>query len=243
MVCYFGGKYLTGKKIYEAIKNDVIGKDIKDYIEPFCGGLNVIKYAVDDYNKFNPLGLEKFYASDNSKDLIFLWSAVKNGEFNNMPVISKERYNELKKDNTLSIDRSFAMYYCSFSCMYNNGYLSNKLRNYHDTRYRSIKKEEHLIKKMEFKCCEYYDIDVSDGGHIIYCDPPYNNTTQCYYNKIFDSSKFWTQVKLWKDQGNYVYVSELECPLDNIIIYSKVKNISVGSIKNNYMIDNLYKIL
>ena len=242
MPSYSGGKFLTGKKIYDAIKKDLHNQEVKDYIDPFCGGLNVIKHFVDDYD---------CYASDNNEDLIYLWNCVKNGELTEMPVVSKERYYELKKDKTLSLERCYAVFYCTMFNIYEGSYTCSVLDDgkrqwyFHKGRYNNIKKEEPMIKKMNFKNCSYDEIDVSDGGHLIYLDPPYKDTNKVYKSKDFCHNKFWAKVLQWKNQGNYVYVSELTCPLDNEIIYTKNKVVHMGvsNSKCKKMVDNLYKIL
>ena len=52
------------------------------------------------------------------------------------------------------------------------------------------------------------------GNALIYCDPPYSNTTR--YNKVlpFDTNAFWIKVREWSIAGHTVVVSERTAPND-----------------------------
>ena len=242
MPSYSGGKFYTSKDIYKAIKEQVKNKEVRGYIEPFCGGLNVIREFVDEY---------ECYAYDNNKDLIFLWNHIKENDFDIMPVISKEYFDELKKSNELSVDKSFAMLFCVYNCIQYRGYVNNhyvnkkttKISRTHNIRYNGIKKVEQHIKKINFKCQDYKHTteQVQDGGFIIYCDPPYTDTTQAYSTKKFNAEEFWNTVLLWKYLGNYIFVSEKVCPVDNTCIFEKNINISMTR-GDKKMTDKLFMI-
>ena len=241
MPAYSGGKFYTSKDIYKAIKEQVKNKEVRGYIEPFCGGLNVIKEFVDEY---------ECYAYDNNKDLIFLWNHIKENDFDIMPVISKEYFDELKKSNELSVDKSFAMLFCVYNCIQYGSYVSNsyqansgRINKYHEERYNGIIKYKSKIKKINFKCQDYKHTteQVQNGGFIIYCDPPYINTAQTYSSKNFNTEEFWKTVEIWKQLGNYVFVSEKTCPENYEVIFEK--NINVGTSRGSKrMTDKLFMV-
>ncbi len=240
---YYGGKSRTGKDIAIAIKNHM--KDIKCYelIEPFCGMLGVSKNLINDY---------LITCSDYNEDLIFLHKYIQENPNFTMPVISKERFNELKVSNELSFERSFAMFCCTYLAMYKGSYVSNdsllksgKIRHIHSENFKSIKNIiVPISNKIDFYCKEYneWESHLSQGSFIIYCDPPYVDTFQKYKTKIFDTDKFWKTVKRWKDYGNYVFVSELTCPIEHEVIYSKTLACSTST-KKKQMLDKLFFIL
>lgn len=93
------------------------------------------------------------------------------------------------------------------------------IRNYYDESIRNILKQTLHIQDVEFKCVDYtYYKDLKNT--VIYCDPPYQGTTQYDYNKSFDYEKFWSWVReLSKD--NIVLVSEYNAPDDFNCIYEK----------------------
>lgn len=238
---YVGGKSRTCKEIAMIIKEYVEDKPVKGYYEPFCGGLSVAclmtNYEVN--------------CSDYNEDLIYFWNEVKSGNFNNMPLISKEYFTELKNTNTLSIDKSFAMFWCTYMRFYRGSYMPNKYESksgtymrYHSSAYNSIKRKEEHIKLMNFECYDYKSVDekVKTGGFIVYCDPPYVDTAQPYKVKTFDTEEFWVIMKRWADYGNYVFVSEKSCPIEHILLHSKNLVVSIGSTKKT-MADKLFLII
>jgi len=248
MPCYIGGKFRNCKDIKKAIMLDIKDEEIKGFIEPFCGGLNVTKEFYKDYNCF---------CFDNNEDLIYMWNYIKNNVLPDIPIISKEKYKELINETELSFEKSFASFFCTFSSIYKGSYIndhkinkkSSTIRYYHKERYNGIKKIENLFKSVNFQLTDYKNItkyiDISQGGYIIYCDPPYLNTLQGYANKnIFDSLEFWNTAKKWKEMGNYVYVSELSIPddINNKIIFEKNINIPISQ-GRRVMNDKLFKLL
>lgn len=235
-MAYVGGKTRTCKEISKVIKDFLKDKEVKEYYEPFCGGLSVACEFVGNY---------KVNCSDYNEDLIYFWNQVKNGNFTEMPIISREYFNELKNSEELSINKSFAMFWCSYMCFYKGYYVTNRTckEECHGARYRSIKKKESKIKLMNFENCDYKDISekVKEGKFIIYCDPPYYKTIQMYKSNKFNTEEFWKIAKLWSDQGNYVFVSEKVCPINHIVVHEKNLQISVGD-KTKRMIDKLFLI-
>lgn len=54
---------------------------------------------------------------------------------------------------------------------------------------------------------------------IIYCDPPYANTTK--YKDKFDSEKFYEWCRQRKSDGHTVFVSEYTAPEDFELVFEK----------------------
>lgn len=49
---------------------------------------------------------------------------------------------------------------------------------------------------------------------IIYCDPPYKNTTQKYRHSGLDYDKFYNDLREWHQQGYRIFISEYDMPSD-----------------------------
>jgi DNA adenine methylase len=74
---------------------------------------------------------------------------------------------------------------------------------------------------------------------IIYCDPPYANTTK--YSQSVEVQMFWDKMREWTKSGNVVFISEYNAPNDFIKISSSNKYTSIGgSGSQNIRSDNLY---
>ncbi len=240
---YYGGKSRTGKDIARAIKNRMKGVDCDELLEPFCGLLGVTRHLTDDY---------LITCSDYNEDLIFLHKYIQKNALTTMPIITKERYNELKNNSTLSFEKSFAMFFCTYMAMYKGSYLPSTLVDkngrIHQLHARNFKTLKNIISpisnKIDFYHRDYeeWDSHLSQGSFIIYCDPPYVGTDQVYKNKSFDTDKFWKTMKRWKDYGNHIFVSELSCPIEHELLYSKILDVTVSNNKKQ-MVDKLYYVL
>ena len=233
---HVGGKSRLKKDIYNSIKEDLKGKEVKDFIEPFCGGLHITQMFYNEYDT---------YCGDNGKDLIYMYNYLKHNDMPDMPNITREKYLKLKEEEQ-SFEKSFALYHCSYKGKYSGGYIEpeyeGKPRKRHLSAYNGLKKYSDVIKKVKsFECKDYKEFteQVRDGGHLIYCDPPYINTLNCYEVNNFNTEEFWKIMKQWKDMGNYVYVSEKICPIANEVIYEKEIN-KLGNGKT--FLDKLFKI-
>lgn len=230
---YYGGKYRTGKKIASVMDSLVQDKEILGYIEPFCGALGVARH-MKGYNCF---------CSDGSLDLIMLWKAVKNGT-NFYEEIDKERWLELR-DSEPSAIRGLAGFGCSFSGAWFISYANNKYGRYwSEESYRTICKLD--LNNITFSHCDYrsWDLLVQSGGYLIYCDPPYADSTVKHKGSSydFDIEEFWEYVRKWTSCGNTVVVSEREAPDDFKVVWSKeLPNVKTGS-KGKY-VDNLYVMI
>lgn len=64
---------------------------------------------------------------------------------------------------------------------------------------------------VEFEWADYKTLSFSDC--LIYCDPPYKNTTKFTGTPEFDTDEFWEVMRKWS-KNNDVYISEYETPND-----------------------------
>jgi DNA adenine methylase len=54
---------------------------------------------------------------------------------------------------------------------------------------------------------------------LIYCDPPYRDTTGYAATGVFDHNEFWDVMRQWARQDNTVFVSEYTAPLGHTEVY------------------------
>ena len=67
-------------------------------------------------------------------------------------------------------------------------------------------------------CSDYNNLYIPENS-VIYCDPPYENTTK--YVGSFDSSAFWNWCRIKASEGLTVFVSEYNAPDDFECVWSK----------------------
>jgi DNA adenine methylase len=221
---YLGGKKKFGKEISEILKKYAPPEKVDGYIEPFCGSLGVTVHMVDDY---------KCYVSDIHKDLILLWKEVKNGTFKYPKSVSKRTWLKYKNDPHPSAVKAFVGFGCSFGGKWFESYAESKDRSFCNECTNSIKRIDSNIRKLKsVKHCSYEKWDTPKlRGYLIYCDPPYEDTSKYTSVDDFNSMKFWDIIRVWS-KHNIVIVSEYKAPKDFKCIWKKEKVTTWGKQKN-----------
>ena len=95
-----------------------------------------------------------------------------------------------------------------------------------------------VLKNATFLNMDYRDVPIQDGS-VVYCDPPYQNTTQ--YGEKFDSDEFWEYMRKISI-NNTVFISEQEAPEDFACIWEKEqrRTIDVNKSNNQIKIEKLF---
>ena len=165
-----------------------------------------------------------------NKYLIALLEAVQNGQ--ELPeYITKDEYIAVKtnKDNYPDWYVGFVGFICSFRAKFfggYSGYYTTKTgiqRNYIKECINNILKQN--LDGIKLVCSSYDALDIP-ANSIIYCDPPYNDTTK--YKDSFDSDAFWQWCRDKAKEGHTVYVSEYNAPEDFKCIWEKQINSNLG---------------
>ncbi|WP_299831723.1 DNA adenine methylase [uncultured Metabacillus sp.] len=202
---YFGGKARIAKPIVEYLKS--IREEGQPYIEPFVGGGWVM--SLMDGERI---------ACDKHTYLIEMYKAMQNGWI--PPTnLTKEEYEYIKNNrDEKPYLTGFVGFGCSFAGKWFGGFASSKDRNYCLNAHNSIMKKMETMKDVKFYDCDYKEINPK--GLLVYCDPPYQGTTQYGLVGNFDSNEFWDVVREWSKE-NMVVVSEYNAPEDFVEVWSK----------------------
>ena len=228
MTHYPGGKKKIGGDIAEKIYLQTIkyeaktGKKLKGYCEPFCGMLGVYQHIPvlfeegleDSINPFIPDHHTKlkYLAGDRDPTIICMWKATQKN-WKPPSSCTPAKFERLKKSkNRITPEKSFL----GRAAAYKNTYFSTYSEN------NNISIQAQHVREIG---AELYDVKFSNGeytqfsnlkNYIIYCDPPYRNTQQPYYNgekfqNNFDQNVFdnWC-IKMSKN--NLVFISEYTMP-------------------------------
>jgi len=215
---YMGSKSRIAKDILPIIlKNRT--SDEQYYVEPFCGGCNLI-----DKVKGNRI------ASDINYYLMCMWYALEKGWIPPKE-ITRDFYNECRQKayNKVVVD-AHIIGYVGFNGSYGGRFYDGGFagisqtnggeRNYPLESYNNVMKQVDKIKGITFKCCSYNDLQVPYNS-IIYCDIPYKNTKQYIESKDFDYEKFYSWCRNMKEIGHEIFVSEYEMPEDFKCVWQK----------------------
>lgn len=238
---YMGSKNKIAKYIVNIIQKIIEDEKIITYIEPFCGGCNVID-KIDCKSKI---------ASDKHKFLIAMFKNL--NKIESLPeFVSKEHYSDVR-DSFNKKENKYEDWYIGaigFLASYNGrffdgGYAKivktkiNTIRNYYDEAKRNILEQIPYLNDITFKCCDYSEYNPKDYINcLFYCDPPYKGTKQYGTSKNFDYEMFWK----WAEdmsKNNVVIVSEYQAPDSWNCIWEKpIKR----TINNNKTIDGIEKL-
>ena len=200
------------------------------YVEPFCGGCNVI-----DKVHGNRI------ANDVNSYLIAFAEALSKGWLPERD-ISEETYLDIKNN----IDKyearlvGYVGFQLSYGAMWFSAYRKDTIgnRNYSIEAYDHIRKQAKSLKGIKFYNMNYYDLPIPEKS-IIYCDPPYEGTAKYKANKdSFNHKSFWEWCRNKGLEGHEVYISEYNAPEDFECIWSSKL---VNGISNDDALEKLFR--
>jgi len=236
-----GSKARIAKDIVQIIHYYMFGIKVNAYIEPFCGGCNII----DKINHTCRI------ASDTNKYLIALLEYVRDD--GKLPDnVSREEYIKVKQN--LDMYPDWYVGAVGFLASYNGRFLDGgyakpgyevvkgveKYRDYYKEAKENLLEQSKYIKNIKFKACDYRNYNGVKGA-LIYCDPPYEKTQGYSDNGKFDSKDFWRTMRLWS-MDNIVIISELWGPSDFECIYEVDVKRTLGVEKKENATEKLFKL-
>ncbi len=216
---YMGSKARFAKHILPIVLEG--RTDAQTYVEPFAGGMNMID-KVDG----------KRIANDIHTELIEMWKALVCDNWK-PPHYTKEQYQQIRTDKKSYEPHiiGWVGFACSYSGKYFGGYAGDypesrrlkngKLPNYQSEAINSTAKQVPKLKGVEFTNKNYWELEIPPNS-VIYCDPPYQNTTK--YHHRFNHSFFWDWCREQSKQGHKVYISEYNAPDDFVCVWQKETN-------------------
>jgi DNA adenine methylase len=237
---YMGSKNRFAKELLPIILKD--RKENQFYVEPFAGGMNIID-KVEGNRIANDLN---YYLIEMFKDLLNGWKPE---------YISKIEYKDIKnnKEKYKPNIVGWAGFICSFSGKYFAGFAGNfpesiinkngKIRYYQVEHSNSIFKQLPKLQGVKFENKKYSELEIPDNS-IIYCDPPYQNTTG-YKVEKFNHSEFWEWCRNKTLEGNTVFVSEYTAPDDFECVWEKEVKVTLSTKSTLNKVEKLfqYKII
>ena len=210
---YQGGKSRIAKEIAAVIserERERERESNKTFVSLFCGSCAV---------EAKVTGYDRIICNDNHEYLIALLKAVQQG-YELPEHISEEQYKYIKehKDEDKAL-AGFVGFGCSYGGKWFDGYAKGeKGRNYALGSKHTLLKDMATLMTAKFTCLDYRDVNIPDNS-VVYCDPPYRNTTS-YKNGKFNTDDFWNYMRVIS-KNNAVYISEQEAPDDFVCLWEK----------------------
>ncbi len=220
---YMGSKARISKDILPILLKK---KQCKQYyIEPFAGGMNLIDKVS---------GLKRI-ANDINPYLIEMFKYIVYKKWIPKEYYTKEEYFHIK--NNINKYKKHIVGWVGFNCSYSGKFFGGfagitktkkGIRNYQKEAINNVFKQKDKLKGVLFTNTEYFDIKIPKNS-IIYCDPPYKNTTNYKGIKEFNHDLFFNWCRDLKNNNNLVFISEYNAPKDFKEIWVKEVNSSLSS--------------
>lgn len=220
-----GGKFRLKGDLVPILENSILELG-GDYYEPFVGGGWIVSNITPS--------ICKRFASDNNPYLIALYKAVQQG-WEGPNHISEEEYIHIKNNKSDYPPElvAFAGFGCSFGKKWFGTYARDgstyKQVNYADRLKRGLAKRKHLIEGVEFRCVNYYDLEIPPNS-TIYCDPPYKGVTgYSGSGSKFNHEDFYDWCCSFSNDIN-IFISEYDMPDDRFdCVFEKNQNVRLNN--------------
>lgn len=219
---YMGGKVRHAKEIVSTILS--LSPNKTKWVEPFIGGGSVVTSVPKTFS---------IYGSDINLNVVELFKHVADG--GELPdEITREKYLQVKQQpkNYSAWFVGFVSIGCSFGGKEWGGYGSG-LNSKGVPRNYALETKNKLLSMdfsgIVFNTLDYQEVSV-DKDCIVYCDPPYSNTTG--YRTKFYSGLFWEWALRCAAVAD-VYVSEYSAPDGWECVWEKETPSASISIKNS----------
>ena len=217
---YMGSKNRLSKYLVPIIES-YIDEKTEGYMEPFVGGANII----DKVNCDNKIGY------DVHKELVALLNYIKVND--DIPeIITEEEYEKVKNNRENYEDWYVGLVrFCStFGAKYFGGYARSKKDKFNGEKsylaIKNLKKQSVNFTNITFECEDFRKIK-NIKNHVIYCDPPYRNTTK-YKTETFPYEEFYDWCREMS-KNNVVLISEYWMPNDFECIWEKESKVNFDS--------------
>lgn len=204
------------------------------WVEPFVGGANMI-------DKVDGLRI----GGDSNKYLIALLKEMQAQIPFQPPHVGEKEYKDIKNNKDAYPDWlvGYAGFNLSFAAKFFGGYRRDKagVRDYANEAQQNLQAQQNKLIGVDFVCGDYRELTIPSNS-LIYCDPPYRNTTG--YKDKFDHDEFYIWCKTKADEGHTLFLSEYNAPLDLFeCVYEKnvASNLDVNS-KGKRETEKLYRM-
>lgn len=212
---YQGGKDRLSKYIIPILEDYRLSDQV--YLEPFVGGGSVLSRMSG-----------RRIASDIHYPLIAMYRALQQG-WNPPSAVSKGEYEDAQQQSHkyAAHELAFIGYGCSWGGKWFGGYASGEQRNYSNESRQNLLSMD--LSSVDLLCGPYWMY--RPENMLIYCDPPYEESTKYKSAEQFDHLRFWLTMRWWA-QDNVVFVSErVKVPTDVAELVWEIPH--TGGIRSN----------
>lgn len=214
---YMGSKARHAKELLPIILKD--RKEGQWYVEPFVGGCNMIDKVTG-----NRIG------ADVNEYLICFLVGLQDG-YSPPENINLQLYNDVRDNkDRCKITTGCVGFLFTYAAKFFGGFIGNskdivcKGRDRLGESYRAVEVARKQVKGVKFQHTSYDELTLPESC-VIYCDPPYRDTTK--YKDSFDHDKFYNWCREKYKEGHQIFISEYWMPDDFKCVWQKEVNSSL----------------
>lgn len=238
---YIGSKAKIAGEIVPILQDYISAYGIKQYVEPFVGGFNVIDKVQCEYrlgNDIDPLVCELVEACREIPELLDL-----------LHTPTREEYYDVR-DNAYKFEkwyRAAILLFASYNARVYGGCYGatattkgGKMRNYFEESKENFRRQLPTLRNILVECCDYRDMRFPTRERVlIYCDPPYS-TGIGYGGEKFDTAAFWEWCRRRAAEGHIVVVSEYAAPDDFVCVWEKETTTHLNNRAKHERVEKLF---
>jgi len=225
---YLGGKSRIAKQIIDIMSAE--REEGMTWVEPFMGSGKVISQVSG-----------RRIGADINDEMIALFKAIRGG-WKPPTEVTREFYETVKNNqhNYSKHLKAFISIGCSFGAKRWDVYAQDSIgSNYALRAHDSLMRLKPLIEDIELVSCDYRQLEIPKRS-LIYCDPPYANTSGYGFEFNHDEFYQWCRNKVY--EGHYLFVSEYRMPTDFEEVWSKNVFVSLAHKGRSNKVERLYRL-
>jgi len=231
---YMGSKNRIAKDIVPIIQSYIDNNNVVNYLEPFVGGANVI----------DKIRCENRYGCDSHKELIAFLKGLSEGYIPPMN-ISEDEYKYIKEHRNEYNDcfLGYVGFQLSYGAKWFDTFRRDKVgkRKYDEEAFRNVMKQAPNLKGVKFYHRQFQTLKKDKiKGYVVYCDPPYHNTTK-YATNDFPYDEFY-QWCIDMSKNNIVLISEYNMPEQFECIWQKELKCTLDKNSRSDRVEKLWKV-
>jgi len=231
---YMGSKNRIAKDIVPIIQSYIDNNNVVNYLEPFVGGANVI----------DKIRCENRYGCDSHKELIAFLKGLSEGYIPPMN-ISEDEYKYIKEHRNEYNDcfLGYVGFQLSYGAKWFDTFRRDKVgkRKYDEEAFRNVMKQAPNLKGVKFYHRQFQTLKKDKiKGYVVYCDPPYHNTTK-YATNDFPYDEFY-QWCIDMSKNNIVLISEYNMPEQFECIWQKELKCTLDKNSRSDKVEKLWKV-
>lgn len=202
---YLGSKSRVANLFLPIMLAEARKRGIDTWVEPFVGGGNMIDKVPPQ--QFRRLGFDVDIHAVNAL------RAIRDGHVELPKTCDEATYRSIRGGTFSNGVNSWLRFVCSFGGKFDAGFARFVGRDFCAEAWRNAQKQGPLLNNVFLQVRSYEEVLVTCEPVLLYCDPPYGNTTK-YASGGFDSARFFDWCRKQRDAGHLVFVSEYAAPED-----------------------------